>query len=156
MKVGLPQRYMFTAMALIRVELTRICETALGARSTATREALTKLLDLELAMMLESYREDFVARVQRIERLEKEELNRALVRAEHRYVNAVELARVLIVGLDASTCVRLFNREAERVTGFARDEVLATRFDAILQEDKADAVRGEIARAAAGLGAART
>ncbi len=76
------------------MELTRIAEQALGAGSTATREALTRLLDLELGIMLEAYREDFVARVQRVERLEKQELNRALVRAEHRYVNAVELARV--------------------------------------------------------------
>jgi PAS domain S-box-containing protein len=153
-KVGLPQRYMFTAMALIRVELTRIAEDALGAASQPTREALTRLLDLELGIMLEGYREDFVARVQRVERLEKQELNRALVRAEHRYVNAVELARVLIIGLDGRGFIRLFNREAERVTGFARDETLATKFAAILQEDRVEAVGAEIARGAAGGGMA--
>jgi PAS domain S-box-containing protein len=155
-KVGLPQRYMFTAMALIRVELTRICEDALGESSRPTREALTRLLDLELGIMLEAYREDFVARVQRLERVEKQELNRALVRTEHRYVNAVELARVLIVGLDATASVRLFNREAERVTGFARDEVLATRFEAILQEDRVESVGAELTRAATGQGARDT
>jgi PAS domain S-box-containing protein len=154
-KVGLPQRYMFTAMALIRVELTRIAEQTLGAAAGPTREALTRLLDLELAIMLESYREDFVARVQRVERLEKDELNRALVRAEHRYVNAVELARVLIVGLDARARIRLFNREAERVSGFARDEVMTLKFTDILQEDLVDTAGAEIAGAAAGRGAAR-
>ncbi len=154
-KVGLPQRYVFTAMALIRVEVTRIAEQALGAASGPTREALTRLLDLELAIMLESYHEDHVARVQRMERLENIELNRALVRAEHRYVNAVELARVLIVGLDARTHIRLFNREAERVTGFARDEVLDTAFTNILQEDLVESVGAEIAAATAGKGPAR-
>jgi PAS domain S-box-containing protein len=149
-KVGLPQRYMFTAMALIRVELTRIAEQALGASSAPTREALTRLLDLELGIMLESYREDFVARVQRVERLEKQEINRALVRAEHRYVNAVELARVMILGLDGRARVQLFNREAERVTGYARDEVLANDFVSILQEDLASTVGAEIVRAAGG------
>lgn len=154
-KVGLPQRYMFTAMALIRVELTRIAEAALGGNSLPTREALTRLIDLELAIMLESYRDDFVARVQRLERLENQELSRALVRTEHRYVNAVELARVMIVGLDVAAAVRLFNREAERVTGFARDEVIGQSFSAILQEDLVDTVGVEIVRAAASQKAAR-
>jgi PAS domain S-box-containing protein len=44
----------------------------------------------------------------------------------------VELARVLIVGLDAGGTVQLFNREAERVTGFARDEVLGKPFSVVL------------------------
>ena len=139
-KVGLPQRYMFTAMALIRVALTRIAEDTLGADSTTTREALTRMLDLELAAMLETYGEDMLARAQRLERLETQEVSRALVRTEHRYVNAVELARVLIVGLDEGAKVRLFNREAERVSGFARDEVLDRPFAAtLLQEDLVDA-----------------
>jgi PAS domain S-box-containing protein len=151
-KVGLPQRYMFTAMALIRVELTNIAERALGAgeASTPTRDALTRLLDLELAIMLESYREDFVARVQRVERQEKDELSRALVRAEHRYVNAVELARMIVIGLDAEARVRLFNREAERVSGYERDEAQGMPFSALLQEDRAESVGGEIERAARG------
>jgi PAS domain S-box-containing protein len=149
-KVGLPQRYMFTAMALIRVALTRIADGTLGAASTPTREALDRLLDLELAIMLETYAEDTLARAQRIERVEKVAISRELVRTEHRYVNAVELARVLIVGLDARGDVRLFNREAERVSGFARDEVLLRPFRALLQEDLADARGAEIEHAARG------
>ncbi|HEY0134287.1 MAG TPA: protoglobin domain-containing protein [Nannocystis sp.] len=125
-KVGLPQRYMFTAMALIRTSLTQIAERDRpdGAAVSAT---LSRLLDVELAVMLESYRDDFVARLQHIERLERDALGASLARTEHRYVNAVELAQVLIVGLDGAGTIRLFNREAERVTGFARDEVLGTR-----------------------------
>jgi PAS domain S-box-containing protein len=149
-KVGLPQRYMFTAMALIRVELVRIAEQALGSDSGPTREALIRLLDLELAIMLEAYRNDYVSRVQRLERIEHQELGRSLARTEHRYVNAVELARVLIIGLDAHARIRLFNREAERVSGFARDEVVDQPFaEALLQEDRVEIV-GEQIRAAAG------
>ena len=37
-RVGLPQRYMFTAMALIRVALERIADEALGDAATPTRE----------------------------------------------------------------------------------------------------------------------
>ena len=149
-KVGLPQRYMFTAMALIRAALTRIAEESLGATSAATRDALSRLLDLELAIMLEAYREDFVDRVQRIERSEKQALNRTLLRTEHRYVNAVELARAIILGLDARGEVRLFNREAERVSGFARDEVIGKPFDVLLQEDLVETRGAEVRRAAAG------
>ena len=149
-RVGLPQRYMFTAMALIRVELLRIVDQALGAEAEPHREALSRALDIELAIMLDSYGEDTIARAQRIERLEKQELSRALVRAEHRYVNAVELARVLIVGLDSHGAIQLFNREAERVSGFARDEVLERPFATILQEDLVETRGARFARAAAG------
>lgn len=47
---------------------------------------------------------------------------------EQRYAGAIELAHILFVGLDARGSVILFNREAERVTGFLRGEVLGTRF----------------------------
>src|SRR5262249_50810158 len=48
-RVGLPQRYMFTAMALIRVALERVATAEMGERATAVREAITRALDLELA-----------------------------------------------------------------------------------------------------------
>src|SRR5262249_26303078 len=89
-------------------------------------------LDLELAIMLESYHEDLALRVRRVERLEREHLERALAQSEHRYASAVELARVLVVGLDASGRIGLFNREAERATGHARDQALGQRFDELL------------------------
>jgi PAS domain S-box-containing protein len=134
-RIGLPQRYMFTAMALIRVALTRIAEATMGDDATKTREALTRLLDIELAIMLETYQDSFVARIQHVERLEKQELGRALARTQRRYVSAIEYARALILGLDASGNVRLFNREAETVTGFARDEVLGRPFAATFFPD---------------------
>lgn len=120
-KVGLPQRYMFTAMALIRSSLLRLAQGAPGG--VALTDAICRLLDLELAIMLESYRDNFIARIQQVERLERQQLGASLARTEHRYVNAVELAHVLIVGLDANGSILLFNQEAERVTGYARDEV---------------------------------
>ncbi len=137
-KVGLAQRYMFTAMALIRVELLRVARGLPEPTGTRTAEAAMRMLDIELSIMLEAYREDSIARVQRLGRLERDELNRTLLRTEHRYVNSVELARALIVGVDKLGVVRLFNREAERVTGFSRDEILGGPFDALLQEDHID------------------
>lgn len=145
-KVGLPQRYMFTAMALIRASLTQIAERQAidGPRIAAT---ISALLDLELAIMLESYRDDFVARIQHIERSERAALGASLARTEHRYVNAVELAHVLILGLDADGRIHLYNREAERVTGFARDEVLGrTMLDALgIDEDDRQQLQAQLA-----------
>jgi len=122
-KVGLPQRYMLTAMALIRLSLMNLADAS-GPQGFRISRATCRLLDLELAIMLESYRDDSIARIQHAERLEKEALGRDLAQTQHRYVNAVELACVLIVGLDDAGVVRLWNREAERVTGYRRDEVL--------------------------------
>jgi PAS domain S-box-containing protein len=127
-RIGLPQRYMLTAMALIRVELLRIAERLLGADSAPTREALVRILDVELAIMLEAYKDSFVERIEQAARQESQDLGAALARAEQRYVSAVELAGVVIVGLDEAGCIQLFNREAEVVTSYARDEVRGRPF----------------------------
>ncbi len=131
-KIGLPQRYMFTAMALIRMAFDELAGELPAASASAVRGALSRVLDLELAIMLETYRDDFVARIQRVERVENERLRRELARSEHRYTSAVELARVLVVGLDAAGHIALFNYEAERVTGYARDEAIGQAFVALL------------------------
>ncbi|MET0792671.1 MAG: protoglobin domain-containing protein [Polyangiaceae bacterium] len=138
-KIGLPQRYMLTAMALIRVALLRIADRALGAEAAPTREALIRVLDLELAVMLETYKDSFVERIRSVEHQERLDLGSALARAEQRYMKAVELASVIVVGLDRAGSVLLFNREAERVTGFARDEVLGRPFLEVLGAEDSDA-----------------
>ncbi len=101
--------------------------------------------------MLETYRDDYIARIQRADRLEREEVGRSLARAEHRYRHAIELARVLVLGLDASATIRLFNHEAERVTGFGREEVIGTSFvEALLPDALRDDHGALVRRAAAG------
>jgi PAS domain S-box-containing protein len=125
-KVGLPQRYMPAAMSLIRSSLTTVAFEALGADARPTVDALSRLLDLELAIMLETYREDLIARVERSARKEQE--GRRATAVEEHHVKAVELAPLVVVGLDASGSILLFNREAERATGYAQDEVLARSF----------------------------
>src|SRR6478752_9155878 len=142
-KIGLPQRYMLTAMALIRVALLRIADRDASEDAAQTREALIRILDLELAIMLETYKDSFTERIRAVERQERLDLGSALARAERRYVNAVELASVIIVGLDRSGVILLFNREAERVTGFARDEILGRPFLEAIGPDDPD---GQLAR----------
>jgi PAS domain S-box-containing protein len=150
-KIGLPQRYMLTAMALIRAEFESLTDEMPAEGGKRARHALARALDLELAIMLETYREDFVARLQRVERIETQRLERALAQSEHRYTSAVELARVLVVGLDANATITLFNREAESVTGWARDEALGRDFVELLLPASLHAEDGvRLRRAAAG------
>jgi signal transduction histidine kinase len=71
-RIDLPQHYMFGAMNVIREELgIRIGRLWPDdpARQERTRAALGKVLDLELAIMLHTYREDLISRATRSERL---------------------------------------------------------------------------------------
>ena len=71
-RIELPQGFMFTAMNRIRVHLLdvlreRLVDDPAALQSGAT--ALHQILDLELAIMLETYREDLVAKNRSAERL---------------------------------------------------------------------------------------
>jgi signal transduction histidine kinase len=71
-RIDLPQHYMFGAMNVIREELDRVIERAWPGdepRCARARGALGKVLDLELAIMLHTYREDLLAKASRSERL---------------------------------------------------------------------------------------
>jgi two-component system, NtrC family, sensor histidine kinase HydH len=71
-RIALPQHYMFGAMNVIRRELNALIDAHYSARPeelTVARAALGKILDLELAIMLHTYRQDLVAQQERIERL---------------------------------------------------------------------------------------
>lgn len=71
-RIGLPQHYMFGAMNVVRGELLRVSWEAFHADPAAlerTRNALGKIVDLELAVMLHTYREDLLAQQARVERL---------------------------------------------------------------------------------------
>jgi signal transduction histidine kinase len=70
-RIDLPQHYMFGAMNVVREELGRAADELFAAPGTraAARCALDKILDLELAIMLHTYREDLLAKVARTERL---------------------------------------------------------------------------------------
>lgn len=148
-RVGLPQRFMFTGMALIRLAFDRILTEAFGTEADAPRAAITKILDLELGIILETYRDDSLARMQRAERLERQEVGRPLAHSEHRYKNAVESAHVLIIGMDAEATVRLFNREAERVTGLAREDVIGMPFIETLVPEMLQEEHGRLVKEAA-------
>jgi two-component system sensor histidine kinase HydH len=71
-RIALPQHYMFGAMNVLRQELTAVAEEALRSAPPELVTAILaigKVLDLELAIMLHTYREDLLAQQSRQERL---------------------------------------------------------------------------------------
>ena len=70
-RIGMPQHLMFGAMNVVRGQLDRLAVARLppGPGLEATRQAVSKILDLELASMLHSYRDDLLAQQARVERL---------------------------------------------------------------------------------------
>src|SRR4029453_2033651 len=71
-RIALPQQYMFTAMDRIRVRLLDVVRTQITAdpaKVDRIATALNQILDLELAIMLETYREDLEAKHRNAERL---------------------------------------------------------------------------------------
>ena len=72
-RIALPQAYMFTAMNRIRVRLLDVRARAGSPTIRTTVEriatALNQIMDLELAIMLETYREDLETKNRNAERL---------------------------------------------------------------------------------------
>ncbi len=71
-RIALPQHYMFAAMNVVRNEFNNIVDDVYPKQlpqKHAARRALERILDLELAIMLHTYREDLVAQQARTERL---------------------------------------------------------------------------------------
>jgi signal transduction histidine kinase len=71
-RIKLDQRYMFTAMNVVRIHLQRVARVALADDPAAladVQDAVAKVLDLELAIMLETYREDSERALKAHERL---------------------------------------------------------------------------------------
>ncbi len=124
-RIGLPQRYMQTAMTLIRARLVEAVQAALDPSEVgASVRALDKLVDLELAVMVEAYRDHYVRRLESLSRAELDDRASTIETMERRYVRAFERAHVMVIGVDGAGGIVLFNREAERASGWALDEVL--------------------------------
>ncbi|MBI4818849.1 MAG: histidine kinase [Deltaproteobacteria bacterium] len=70
-RIDLPQRYMLTAMNVLRVDLHAIVESSIAdpVLRRKTSDAVDRLYDMELAIMLETYKEDSELRLRRRERL---------------------------------------------------------------------------------------
>ena len=153
-KISLPQRYMLGAMNLIRVGLLRIAGEALADQPdghAGTAGALAKIIDIELCIMLETYREAFVDKVQKLERLERARLEHNLALSEVRYEEIVEAGETLITTSEPQRGILLFNRRCEEVTGVPRAKAIGQSWIDLfvpaadrdgLRERRADVLRG--------------
>ena len=71
-RIAMPQHYMFGGMNILRQQLNQVVDEAFGGSHeelARVRVALGRILDLELAIMLHTYREDLEAQQARSERL---------------------------------------------------------------------------------------
>jgi PAS domain S-box-containing protein len=147
-RVGLPQRYIFAAMACLRLELERLVEQrAPAARRASTKAALHKVLDIELAMILGAYHAADVARLERREAAMKGDG----IELAQAYFAATELTRELVVGVDEEGTIRIFNQGAETSTGYRREEVLHQDFTtSLLAEESRERVASLLAETTVG------
>lgn len=146
-KVGLAQHYMVTAMSRIRANLDRIAATAYPdapERVSTLRRAIGRVCDIDLAVMLETYRSDLIARLHRMEQVEKDALLSRVAGFERLYRQATETAELIMVTLDERCRVVLFNTTAARVTGYASDEVKGMDLFPLLFGAEAEQVRAEL------------
>ncbi len=90
-RASIPQRYVHAGMSVIRGALVDRIESLQPPRLRAKITALHKLLDLELAIMTETYREYWVTRIQESDRAR---FQRRLSESEH-LANVGELAAAL-------------------------------------------------------------
>ncbi|HTU58946.1 MAG TPA: protoglobin domain-containing protein, partial [Polyangiales bacterium] len=142
-RIALPQHYVFGAMNLIRGELMRVTEYRERSQRLPLQSAVNKILDLELAIMQDSYRHTFVAGVQQEERIERDDLARQLALSEARNEEIVEKAEALISTADHAGRITLFNAKCELMTGVPR---AAARGQSWLEMFVPPADREEVAR----------
>ncbi|MCC6647980.1 MAG: PAS domain S-box protein [Polyangiaceae bacterium] len=134
-RVGLPQRYMLLAMALVRGELGALARARLGAQAADVIDALDRLLDLELAVMLESYRDSYVERIHHAAAAEHAALSLRSESVSAALREAVELGGLLVIGVDRAGTILLVNGAVEALTGLARDELVGESLRAIVGEE---------------------
>ena len=82
-QIRLPEHYMFSAVGVIQGHLMQIAEKHLegGSRMRAAL-AVQKITNIDLAIMQQTYHDDYVASLQRYERQQKEELEKRLEKTE--------------------------------------------------------------------------
>jgi PAS domain S-box-containing protein len=143
-RVGLELRYMVVAMSRIRVALQRIATDAFagdGATGASLRLAIARVCDLDLAIMIESYKADFVGRIERASAKEQEDLRAQLDERGRIFSDALDAAGVAVLGFDATGRLVVANRTAERLTGYSADELVDGEAFTVLFEERGPAVR---------------
>jgi PAS domain S-box-containing protein len=125
-RVGLDLRYVVAAMSRVRLSLQRIAASALSAdieASRATDLAIARICDFDLAILLESFKNDLVGRVERARLKEQEDIRSQLDVRKRLLEDVQQAADVVLLGLDAKGHVVIANPKAEELAGHTRDEM---------------------------------
>ena len=152
-RVGLELRYMVTAMSRVRVSLQLLASEAPAGDPAATAEtrlAIARICDLDLAIMLESYKDDLVGRVDRARAKEQESIRSQLDQRKRTLEDVLQAAGVVLFGLDADGRAVLTNPKAEQVTGYSCDEMAEFDVFALLFADRAPSLRSSLLGAIGG------
>ncbi|HXN34503.1 MAG TPA: protoglobin domain-containing protein [Polyangiaceae bacterium] len=144
-RVGLDARYVIAAMGRIRTSLMRVSDDAFAndtEASGAARLAVVRACDLDLAIMLESYKDDFATRIQRARTRENEGDGSASPDGPRRgFSDPLDAANVAVLWFDGNARLFAANRKAEELTGYAADELADGDVFELLFGDRAAAVR---------------
>ncbi len=150
-RVGLELRYMVAAMSRVRVALHRIADESLPAPEAAeTRPALVRVCDMALAVMLESYKDDLLRRVERATQREQDALRAKMDERARMMREALRSAGVAVVCLDGGGRLILANPKASELTGYAEDELADSDVFGLLFGGKAGDVRSALGAATEG------
>ena len=151
-RVGLELRYMVAAMSRVRSSLQRIAATELTepGQSATTMLALARVCDLDLAIMLESYKDDLVGRVERAQAHERESIRSQLDARKRLLEDVQQAADVVLLGLDGKGRVVIANPKAEQLAGYSRDELGGLDIFALLFADRAATMRAALMAAITG------
>jgi PAS domain S-box-containing protein len=147
--VAAPPRYVLGALSVIRNRLTQVAASAMPGELTEVAASLSKILDIEAALMMEGYAEHWLALVQRRERAERDRIEARLEGVEWALEQSSESANMLLIGLDPTGRVVLFNAAAASVTGYPADDVLGHDAFDMLFGDAAGSVRDLVLASAA-------
>lgn len=144
-RVGLELRYMVTAMSRVRAALQQVAANALVADpsvSAATILAIARICDLDLAIMLESYKDDLVGRVERARVKEQDSMRSQLAIAAglaHEIRNPLNgaslhlsvlergLARFAEVPVPMREAAEVLRAEIRRLSGLVTDFLEVSR-----------------------------
>ncbi len=114
-QIGLPQRYMLTAMSVVRQFFASLIHE-MGASPDEKRAvglAMDKILDCELAIMLETYHEDIVGKLGRHERLAA--LGSVAVTINHELKNPIGVLKTSVDALRRQCTLADVEPDRERV-----------------------------------------
>jgi PAS domain S-box-containing protein len=151
-KIQLPQHHMFSAMAVVQEHLAGVAFEHLSfSEAQASVAALQKITNIDLAIMLDSYRDDYVDKVQGYERRSKAALEARLEQSQALYHSIFESSGAAIITTNEDRQVQLYNSMAETLTGFSRQEVKGKPVDSsIVHPLDAEKMRALLKRAKQG------